>query len=117
MSGVVIEFPGYWRGVGPRARARKGLPRNRKRPQHLKARVERIAALLTELEAMSPPSAEVLAILIQARATVSRVEEKLTSHYLRHSEARAAAEDEGDPQPHVDREVLEHLFNSRDQYQ
>jgi len=117
MGGIVIAFPGV------RARTRRlgkkmSLPRSpRQRPQ-LSVQIERITALLEELEDISGQTSNLPpAMLAQARDGSCNAEQFLG---LRDDIANAAPqtlEQEGDPQPHVDREALEHHFNSRDQYQ
>ena len=116
MGGIVIEFPGKWAGACHRAEPiatndTTGMPPlGRKRPRLIKARVRRITALLAELDRISPPSAEISAMLTQARASICRVEERLGGRGLADAEA-AVVEVEGDSQPHVDRDVLERHFS------
>jgi hypothetical protein len=114
MSGVVIEFP--WKRASARCIAEtndtKSLSLDRKRPRLLKARVQRITALLGELERISAPSTEVSAMLMQARATICKVEERLGRRGLADAVQPLAIEDEGDSQPHVDPDVLERHFHS-----
>jgi hypothetical protein len=75
--------------------------------------IERISALLQELEDMSCRSSEVpSAVLTQARASICKVEEMLGPRDVGHSVPPALGEDEVEPQPHVDREVLDRLYLS-----
>jgi hypothetical protein len=104
MNGVVIAFPGDW--VGARRVANGRSP--------VEAQVERITALLDELEGVSLASADVSLMLTEARATICKMEERLASRGLNHATPSGVIEDEGDPQPHVDREVLERHFQSLD---
>ena len=109
MSGMVIAFPGH-RSKVPAHGKRRAPPTSPK--QQLKARVERIAALLEELEKIQ--SAEVSAILGQARSTFRKVEEKLAPRSLDHSARLPLIADESDSQPDIDHEVLERHFQSLD---
>ena len=108
MSACVIPFPGKWSSGGSRAKTKKVRPSSRKRPSRVEAQVRRITELLTELEDLSPPSADVSAVLTQAQATIKQVRERLASRGL------PPPEDEGDAQPHVDREVMERHFQALD---
>ena len=118
MSGIVIEFPGKWtsahRGAGPDATndTKRTPPAGRKRRKLLKARVQRITALLAELERISPPSTEVSAMLTQARASIGKVEERLGRRGSADPARPGAADDESDSQPHIDHDVLERHFHS-----
>ena len=114
MGTIVIAFPrlrsGKWAGD-------KSPLRGRKRPE-LKTQFDRIAALLDELECLTggcgkqPPT-----MLTQARNSVLSARHALE---LRDDIIRAAPwdpEPDGDPQPHVDHEALERLFNIQDKDQ
>lgn len=90
MSAVVIAFPGNQTSARCGGKTKKSLHGSKRRPQ-LKMRVDRITALLDELEEI-------------ARG-------------LEHSALPPVIQDEGNPQPHVDREVLERFFHSLDRYQ
>ena len=115
MGGIVIEFPGKRPGAGQGVEpiatnhTRQMPLLGRKHPRLLKARVRRITALLAELDRISPPSAEISAMLTQARASICRVEERLGGRGLADAGA-AVVEVEDDSQPHVDRDVLERHF-------
>jgi hypothetical protein len=117
MSGIVIEFPGKWAisGGGDETVATNDTkqlpPLGRKRPRLLKARVRRITALLAELDRISPPSAEISAMLTQARASICKVEERLAGCGLADAARAAVVEDEDDSQPDVDHDVLERHFS------
>ena len=115
MRGIVIEFPkhrgGESRGVGTK---RSAL--HRQRPPRLELQIGRINALLEELESITGYSSKVpSAMLARARAGC-KAEQKLG---LRDAAEPATPiiEEEGDPQPHVDREALERLYHSLDPYQ
>jgi len=114
MGGIVIEFPGKRPGARQGAEpiatndTRQMPPLGRKPPRLLKARVRRITALLAELDRISPPSAEISAMLTQARASICRVEERGRGLV---DAGPAVVEVEGDSQPHVDRDVLERHFS------
>ena len=57
------------------------------------------------------------AMLTRARASICKVKEILGPGSVGHSTLPALVEEEGEPQPHVDREVLERLSRSLDPYQ
>jgi hypothetical protein len=117
MGGIVIAFPGKWASAYRRAETNEAsetqkMPaRSGKRPRLLKARVERVTALLAELERISPPLAEVSAMQTQVRASICKIEEKLGGRGLGDAAQVAAVEDDGDSQPHVDHDVLERHFH------
>ena len=115
MGGIVIQFPGKRPGARQGAEpiatndTRQMPPLGRKPPRLLKVRVRRITALLAELDRISPPSAEISAMLTQARASICRVEERRGRGLA--DAGPAVVEVEGDSQPHVDRDVLERHFS------
>jgi hypothetical protein len=108
MSAFVIPFPGKWVSASGSAKTKKVRSASRKRPPQIEAQVERITALLTELKDLSPPSAELSAVLTQARAAIRQASQRLASR------GAPGVEDEGTPQPHIDREALERHFQSLD---
>jgi hypothetical protein len=114
MGGIVIAFP--------RVRARcqrriKSLPRSRSQRPQLKAQIERIMALLGELEDISAHSRKLPpAMRARTRTSIRKAERALG---LRDDVAHASSaipDQASAPQPNVDREVLERLFNFQDQY-
>jgi len=118
MSGMVIAFPANRTSAYCSAAIKDSRLRSRRRQPKLKAQVDRITALLEELEGMSSHSNEVpLAMLIRGRTSIRKLEETLGRHGVGHSASPALVEDEGDPQPDVDREVLKPLFDSLDPHQ
>ena len=117
MGGIVIAFP-RTRASAYCTKAEKSSLRGRRRRPQLKVQVERITALIEELEDMSRHSSEVpSAMLTRARASICKVEEMLEPSCVGHLAPPALVEDEGDPQPHVDRKLLERLIRSLDPYQ
>jgi hypothetical protein len=106
MSAFVIPFPGKWAGTYTSAKTKKIRPGSRKRQPQIEAQVERITGLLSELEDLSPRSADVSAVLTQAHATIEQMRRRLVSRGV------PLLEDDGDAQPHVDREALERHFQS-----
>ena len=117
MGGIVIAFPRTRAGAYCTKAKKSSLRARRRRPQ-LKVQVERITALLEELEDISSNSSEVpSAILTRARASICKVEEMLGPGCAGHLAARALVEDEGAAQPHIDRKSLERHFRSLDPYQ
>lgn len=116
MSAVVIAFPGNRTSACCGGKTKKSLQGWKRRPQ-LKMQMERIALLLDELEDIAPHSGEASATLARARASICKVEERLSARGLDHSAPPPVVEDERNPQPHIDREVLERFFHSLDPYQ
>jgi hypothetical protein len=117
MKGTIIPFP------GSRAHANRTLstlrpPRcGRRLSSQVRAQIERIADLLEELEAISNHSSE-LSPEMQARVRDSISNASLIVQPLDQTQRPpGVVEAEGDPQPHVPREVLERLFQPRDRYQ
>jgi hypothetical protein len=108
MTACVIPFPGKWPSAGDGAKTKKVRPGSRKRPSQVEAQVQCITALLTELKDLSPSSAVISAVLTQAHATIKQVRERLASRGV------SLLEDEGDAQPHIDRDALERHFQSLD---
>jgi hypothetical protein len=112
MHGKVIDLRRL-RGRGKyNSRASKKVPLGRSRRHGLelqKLQIARIAALLDELEVLSRHSRDVpLSMLTRARACIRNVR----GMPVRPSDV----EDEGDPQPEVDRELLDRLCRSLDPY-
>jgi hypothetical protein len=108
MSAFVIPFPAKWADACSSAKTKKVLGGSRKQRPQIEAQVERITALLTELEDLLPPAADLAAVLTQARATIRQVKQRSDSPGV------PTVKDEGDSQPHIDREALEHHFQFRD---
>jgi hypothetical protein len=112
----VIAFPGDRPRVFRSADLTRFRQRGRKQRPRLKLQIERITALLKELEGITGHSSEVpSAMLAWARTVVCKAEQKLE---LRDTAQQATPilDEEGDPQPHVDREALERLYHSLDPY-
>lgn len=110
MSGTVIEIRRH-RGFGKGRRTGEGLPHGRGRRHRLEQQIARIAALLDELDDVNGGAQEVPAWLVaEAQAGLRRARNKLESapQHLR------GAPDEADPQPQIDRDVLERLYRSLD---
>ena len=113
----VIAFPGDRSRVFRSADLARSRQRGRKQRPRLKPQIERINVLLEELEGITGHSSEVpSAMLAWARTIVCKAEQKLG---LRDTAQQATPilDEEGDPQPHVDREALERLYHSLDPYQ
>jgi hypothetical protein len=114
MSGKIVRFP------GSRADANCTLspvrpPRcGRRLSSQARAQIERIADLLEELEVITHHSRE-LSPAMQARVRDSISKAVLIVQPRGQAErAPGVVEDEGDPQPHVPREVLERVFQFRE---
>ena len=114
MSGMVIAFPGIRVDAHGGPRTKRASSRSRKLRPQIKARVERITALLAELEGIPSPSGEVVTMLTRARASMRKVEDRLRARSFGHPLPPPVVEDEGDPQPDVDREALERHFRPLD---
>jgi hypothetical protein len=109
MSGKIIEFPS-------RDANRASLYRTQAVPRPdgqavLKLQIARISALLDELEDMigsadgrSSPD------LLRARSTVERTRRILTPHTESTASAGLETDNDGDPQPDVDRSLLERMY-------
>jgi hypothetical protein len=114
MSGMVIDLRRL-RGRGKyNSKARKKGFLGRSRRRQLELQVARIAALLDELlldelEQLSRHSRDVpLSMLTRARACIRNVRGM--------PDRPSDVEDEGGPQPEVDRELLDRLCRSLDPY-
>ena len=107
MSGKIIAFRSHQNPNRATLYRRQSVPRGLTKEVRLKLQIARISALLEELEEMtgtsigtgtgtgtgaSPP------LVVQARATLERA----TKHL--------ATSDETDPQPDVDRALLERMY-------
>jgi hypothetical protein len=113
----VIAFPAGRSRTLRSADLARSWQRSRKQRPRLTAQIERTTALLEELEGITGHSSEVpSAMLARARAVVCKTELKLGLRDVAQP-ATPILEEEGDPQPHVDREALERLFQPWDRYQ
>lgn len=101
MSGKIIAFRSHQNLKRANLYRRQSVPRGLTREVRLKLQIARISALLGELEELtgtsigtgtSPP------LVVHARATLERA--------TRHLETS----DEGEPQPDVDRALLERMY-------
>jgi hypothetical protein len=109
MSGKIIEFPS--RDIN-RANLYRTQPLPRPDGQAvLRLRIARISGLLEELEDLirsaddrSSPH------LLQARSTVERTRRILAPRAEPTASARLETYDDGDPQPDVDRTLLERMY-------
>jgi hypothetical protein len=92
-------------------------PRSWRQPPPLKVQIERITALLEELEDISDHARKLPpAMLARARDGICNAEQVLGLRQVPDA-VPPLLQQEDDPQPLVDREVLERHFNSRDRYQ
>ena len=101
MSGKIISFRSHQNLNRANLFRRQSVPRGLTREVRLKLQIARISALLEELEELtgtsvgagtSPP------LVVQARATLERATNHLETC------------DEGEPQPDVDRALLERMY-------
>jgi hypothetical protein len=112
MNGTIIPFPS--RADTNRTLSTLRPPRRGRRlSSQVRAQVERIADLLEELEAISDHSSELSAMQARVRDSISKAS-LIVQPLGQAQRAPAVVEDEGDPQPHVPREVLERVFQSRE---
>ena len=110
MSGTIIEF---WRhrGLG-RGRLGAGrLPYGGSRQSRLERQMAQISTLLEELEGMDPGSENVpLSLIAQAQAGIRKARD-----ILRPAPGQPhGVQDDPDPQPCIDREVLERMYRALD---
>jgi hypothetical protein len=116
MGGIVIAFPGV-RASTRRIARKMSLPRSPRQRPPLTVQIERITALLEELEDISAHASNLPPVMLaRARDGICNAEQVLGLRQVPDA-VPPILEQEGDPQPHVDREVLERHFNSRNQYQ
>jgi hypothetical protein len=111
MSGTIIEFRRH-RGLG-RGRLGAGtpLPQDWSRQSRLEQQIARISALLEELEGMDLGSQDVpVSLVAQAQAGIRKARDVLRSAPAQPQGVEA----EPDPQPCIDREVLERMYRSLD---
>ena len=110
MSGKIIEFRSY-------NLRRTSLDRKQPEPRGpdsqaaLDRQIARISALLEELEELTRGAdGSSSPLLLRARSTVARAKKILAPH------AEAETNDAGDPQPEVDRALLERLYGDLNPY-
>jgi hypothetical protein len=116
MGGIVIAFPGV-RASTRRTARKMSLSRSPSHRPRLTVQIERITALLEELEDMSAHASNLPpAMLARARDGICNAEQVLGLRQVPDA-VPPLLQQEGDPQPHVDREILERHFNSRDRSQ
>ena len=114
MNGTIIPFPGSRADTNRTLSTLRPRRCGRRLSSQVRAQIERIADLLEELEAISGHSSE-LSPAMQARVRDSISKASLIVQPLGQAQrAPGVVEDEGDPQPHVPREVLERVFQSRE---
>jgi hypothetical protein len=114
MSGTIIEFRRH-PGFGKDRRRPRPLQQGRGRERRLMQQIARIAALLDELDDLNGGhdgghKGIPLWLVAQARAGLGRVRNGLQPA----PEYRGGLPDESDPQPLIDREVLERMYRSLD---
>lgn len=98
MSGKIIAFGLHQNLKRASVYRRQSVPRGQTREVRLKLQIARISALLAELEEMTGTGTASLPLVVQARAALDGA----TKHLERN--------DEGDPQPDVDRALLERMY-------
>ena len=108
MSGKIIAFRSHHTLKRANTYRSQSVPRRPTRDVRLKLQIARISALLEELEEMTGTSigtgtAASPPLIVQARATLERASKNLERN------------DEGDPQPDVDRALLERMYRDLNQ--
>ena len=112
MSGKIVPFPGSRADANCTLSPLRPPRSGRRLSSQVRVQIERMADLLEELEAISDHSSE-LSPAMQARVRDSISKAALIVQSCGQAKrAPGVVEDEGDPQPHVDREVLERVFQS-----
>ena len=102
MSGKIIEFPS--RDTNRASLYRTLAPPRPDGQAVLRLQIARISALLEELEDLiGSADGRSSPHLMQARSTIERTRRLLTSR-------TEATENDGDPQPDVDRSLLERMY-------
>jgi hypothetical protein len=111
MSGTIIEFRRN-RGFGKLRRTGKAWPDSRDQQRQLEQQIARITALLDELEDLNGSAEEKVPVWLvaEAQAGLRRARNNLqpAPEHLR------GISDEPDPQPQIDREILERMYRSLD---
>jgi hypothetical protein len=116
MSGLIIAFPGSRSSSAcRRATTNRSAQRSRRPPPRLRLQIERITALLEELEGITGHSSEAPSVML-ARPSICKAEQMLGLRDVAQS-APPIIEEEGDPHPHVDHEALERLYRFLDRNQ
>ena len=101
MSGKIIAFRSHQNLNRANLYRRQSVPRGLTKEVRLKLQIARISALLEELEELTGTSIGTGAsppLVVQARATLERATKHLETS------------DEGEPQPDVDRALLERMY-------
>lgn len=101
MSGKIIAFRSHQNLKRANLYRRQSVPRGLTREVRLKLQIARISALLVELEELTGTSIGTgtsAPLVVQARATLERATKHLETG------------DEGEPQPDVDRALLERMY-------
>lgn len=101
MSGKIIAFRSHQNPERANLYRRQSVPRGLTKEVRLKLQIARISALLEELEELTGTSIGTGAsppLVVQARATLERATKHLETS------------DEGEPQPDVDRALLERMY-------
>ena len=110
MSGTIIEF---WRhrGLGRGRLGTRPLPYGGSRQSRLEQQMAQISTLLEELEGMDLGSENVpLSLIAQAQAGIRKARDILRPAL----EQPHGVQDDPDPQPCIDREVLERMYRALD---
>jgi len=110
MSGTIIELRRR-RRLGRGRLAREPLPHGGSRQTRLEQQIARITALLEELEDLDLGAQEVpLSLVAQAQAGIRKARDILRPA----PEQPHGVQDDPDPQPSIDREVLERMYRALD---
>jgi hypothetical protein len=115
MSGKIIEFRGHHDLKRARLYRKQAVPRGPAGQARLDQRIARISGLLGELEDLTRgPEDLPSALLVQARASIEKTSWILQPCTRFAVTAGPEENGEDDPQPDVDRELLERMYRDLD---
>jgi hypothetical protein len=107
MSGKIVEFRIHHDLKRARLYREQAVPRG----PAIQARLDRISNLLEELEDLTRGAKDLPApLLVQARASIEKTSRIVKPGAQFAVSAGPEENDEGDPQPDVDREILERMY-------
>jgi hypothetical protein len=108
MSGDIVEFRKRGRERADLYRAEE-VPRGPAKPARLEQQIWRIAQLIDEWEEMTGGSGHLSGLLVQARGTIDKIRPNSVANDLG-KPSQPDVHLDIDPQPDVDRDVLERMY-------
>ena len=115
MAGEIIEFRLHRDLRRARLYRNEAVPRGPARPAGLDRQIARISGLLNELEDLTRGIGELPPpILVRARASIEETSRMLQPRTRLAASTEAEEDDEDDPQPDVDRGLLERMYRALD---